>query len=57
MSLQENEYIGKINEDFGIKILVNKSMIIPQDLIGNKIQAKIIKANYKDNIITALFPI
>ncbi len=51
------EYIGKIRDNFGIKLLLNKPLPHPNDLIGSKIQAKIIKANYRDNILTAFFSI
>ncbi|MFX1311817.1 MAG: radical SAM protein [Promethearchaeota archaeon] len=50
-----NEFIGKINDNFGLKILLNKSIYNPQILIGKYIEVKIIKANYKDNILTSLF--
>ncbi|MFX0006558.1 MAG: radical SAM protein [Promethearchaeota archaeon] len=53
----EREYIGKIDNDFGIKLLLNKSIIPSEKIIGKEIQAKIIKANYKDNILTASFSI
>jgi len=53
----ENEYIGKINDNLGIKLLVNKRFFDFKNIIGKDIKAKIIKANYKDNILTALFPI
>jgi uncharacterized Fe-S cluster-containing radical SAM superfamily enzyme len=53
----EKEYIGKLNENSGIKILLNKHLLNSYDFIGKKIPAKIIKANYKDNILTALFSI
>ena len=53
----ENEYIGKINDNLGIKLLVNKRFFDFKDIIGKDIKAKIIKANYKDNILTAIFPI
>jgi len=49
----EKEYIGKINANFGIKVLLNKPIIQSEKLIGKDIVAKIIKANYKDNILTA----
>jgi uncharacterized Fe-S cluster-containing radical SAM superfamily enzyme len=51
------EFLGKITETNGIKILVKKSFDLKNDIIGQNIKAKIIKANYKDNIITASFPI
>jgi uncharacterized Fe-S cluster-containing radical SAM superfamily enzyme len=53
----ENEYIGKVNNTFGIKVLIKKSMVNLENLIGNQVVAKVIKANYKDNILTAVFPI
>jgi uncharacterized Fe-S cluster-containing radical SAM superfamily enzyme len=52
----ENEYIAKINDEIGIKILVNKQLFQSQNLIGKKIEVRIIKANYRDNILTAVFP-
>ena len=53
----ENEYIGKINNNFGIKLLISKRSLGFKNLIGKEVKAKIIKANYKDNILTAIFPI
>ncbi|MHA1932568.1 MAG: radical SAM protein [Promethearchaeota archaeon] len=53
----ENEYIGKINDNFGVKLLVNKRLGDFTNLIGKELTAKIIKANYKNNILTAIFPI
>jgi hypothetical protein len=53
----ENEYIGKINDNLGIKILAKKRSLGFMNLIGREVKAKIIKANYKDNILTAIFPI
>ena len=53
----KREYIGKIRDDFGIKILLNKPIIQAENLIGKKIQIEIIKANYRDNILTAYFSI
>lgn len=53
------EYIAKINDYLGIKILLNKHLTQSthsEDLIGKEIGVKVIKANYKDNIITAVFP-
>ncbi|MFX1447315.1 MAG: radical SAM protein [Promethearchaeota archaeon] len=51
-----NECIGKINDNLGIKILLKKPIIFSEELIGKDIVAKVIKANYRDNILTALFP-
>ncbi len=53
----ENEFIGRINDKFGIKILVNKRLLGDKNIVGKDIKAKIIKANYKDNILTAILPI
>jgi uncharacterized Fe-S cluster-containing radical SAM superfamily enzyme len=51
-----NECIGKINDTLGIKILLKKPIVFTEELIGKVIVAKIIKANYRDNILTALIP-
>ncbi|MFX0004011.1 MAG: radical SAM protein [Candidatus Hodarchaeota archaeon] len=53
----EKEYVGKISNNFGIKVLLNKPITQSEKLIGNDIKAKVIKANYKDNILTAFFSI
>ncbi|MFX1424940.1 MAG: radical SAM protein [Promethearchaeota archaeon] len=53
----KNEFIGKIDENYGIKVLVNEPSITSENIIGKTITARIIKANYKDNILTAVFPI
>ncbi len=53
----KNEFIGKINDNFGLKILLSRSISNPDNLIGKNIKVKIIKANYKDNILTSLFSI
>ncbi|MFW9894540.1 MAG: radical SAM protein [Candidatus Thorarchaeota archaeon] len=53
----ENEYIGKINNVLGIKVLVNKRTYKFDNILNKDIKAKIIKANYKNNILTAIFPI
>ena len=50
------ECIAKINEKQGIKLLLNKPFSYSDKLLGQEVKAKIIKANYKDNIITAFFP-
>ncbi len=51
-----NECIGQINKSLGIKILLKKPIVFSEELIGKEIVAKIIKANYRDNIVTALIP-
>ena len=53
----KREYIGKLNDNFGIKVLFNKPINHPEKLLGKDIRAKVIKANYKDNILTASFSI
>lgn len=52
----KNECIGKINDNQGIKIILKKPIEFSEELIGKVILAKVIKANYRDNILTALFP-
>ncbi len=52
----KRECIGKLNEDCAIKILLKRPLTFTRDMIGKKIKAKIIKANYKDNIMTAYVP-
>ena len=49
----ENECIGKINSEIGIKVLLKKPLTFSEELVGKKIKARVIKANYKDNIYTA----
>ena len=53
----KREYIGKIDDNNGIKVLLNKPIDQYEKFIGRYIKAKIIKANYKDNILTASFSI
>ncbi len=53
----KREYVGKLDHNLGIKILLNKPIIQSESFIGSNIHAKIIKANYKDNILTAFFSI
>ncbi|KKN35756.1 hypothetical protein LCGC14_0780360 [marine sediment metagenome] len=53
----EYEYIAKINDNFGVKLLVNKQIIRSEKIIGREIKVKILKVNLKDNILTAAFPI
>ena len=53
----KKEYIGKIGANLGIKVLLNKPIIDSEKIIGKDIKAKIIKANYRDNILTAFFSI
>ncbi len=51
-----NECIGKITNNIGIKVLLNRPFQYSDNLLGKEIEARVIKANYKDNIITAIFP-
>lgn len=53
----ERECLGRINEKLGIKILLKKPFKFTPELLGKKLTVKVIKANYRDNIITASFPI
>ncbi|MFX1391274.1 MAG: radical SAM protein [Promethearchaeota archaeon] len=53
----DREFIGKIDHNYGIKLLIDKPITYSEKLIGMEIEAKIIKANYKDNILTATFSI
>ena len=50
------ECIGKLDENSGIKILIGKPLTYSEKLIGKEVNVKVIKANYRDNIITATFP-
>jgi uncharacterized Fe-S cluster-containing radical SAM superfamily enzyme len=52
----DNEFIGKISKNVGIKILLHKKFQYSGNLIGKEVRVKIIKTNYKDNILTAIFP-
>ncbi|MBN1215102.1 MAG: radical SAM protein [Candidatus Lokiarchaeota archaeon] len=51
-----NEYIGKINEEFSTKILINKALDFSEDYIGKNINVKILKSSPNDNIITTFAP-
>ncbi|TFF88457.1 MAG: radical SAM protein [Promethearchaeota archaeon] len=51
------ECIGKINDRLGIKILLKRPFQFTPQLLGKKIEVKVIKANYRDNIITASYPL
>jgi len=52
----KNECIGKLRDNLGIKILLKKPLVFSEDLYGRELSVRILKANYKDNIITACFP-
>lgn len=53
----ENECIGKVNEEFGCKVLLNSPIKYTDALLGKEIDVKILKAKTKENLITAYFPI
>ena len=53
----ERECIGKITEEIGIKVLLQKPLKFTDNMIGSEINVKIIKANYKNNILTAKYPL
>ncbi|MFX1273995.1 MAG: radical SAM protein [Promethearchaeota archaeon] len=52
----KNECIGKLDENQGIKVLLKKPLTFSDNLIGKELTVRILKANYKDNIITAHYP-
>jgi len=52
----KNEVIGKIDENIGIKVLLIKPLTYSSNILGKFVKVKIIKASYRDNILTALFP-
>jgi uncharacterized Fe-S cluster-containing radical SAM superfamily enzyme len=53
----ENECIGKVNEEFGCKVLLNSPIKYTDALLGKEIDVKILKAKTTENLITAYFPI
>jgi uncharacterized Fe-S cluster-containing radical SAM superfamily enzyme len=53
----DNECIGKINEDFGCKVLLNSPITFTKDILGKQIDVKILKAKPTENLITGYFPI
>jgi len=53
----KHECIGKLDENTGIKILIRKPLTFSEEMIGKEIKVKVMKANYRDNIITASFPL
>lgn len=52
----KNEVIGKIDENNGIKVLLNKPLTYSSYLLGKNLKVKIINASYRDNVLTALYP-
>jgi len=52
----DKECIGKIGNNLGIKLLLKKPISFSDNLLGKEVNVKILKANYRDNIITAFFP-
>jgi hypothetical protein len=51
-----NECIGKLNDEFAAKVLLNAPLEFTSNLIGKEINAKVLKSNRKDNLITAFIP-
>jgi len=52
----DTEYIAKINENWAIKVLLNKSQIkIP--LLGKKVDIKVIKSKQRENLLTGFLKI
>ncbi len=52
----DTEYIAKINENWAIKVLLNKSQI-EMPLIGKKFDIKVIKSKQKENLLTGFINI
>jgi hypothetical protein len=52
----KNECIGKINDQFCTKILLNYPLEYSKDLLGKNIDVKILKAKNTENLITAYIP-
>lgn len=50
------EAIGKVNESFAIKVLLNSPVSSSSQVIGKDLKVKILRTSDKDNIITAFFP-
>ncbi len=53
----DNECIGRINEDFGCKILLNYPIRFSEAFLGKNIEVKVLKSKRTENLITAFFPI
>ncbi|MFO8019392.1 MAG: radical SAM protein [Promethearchaeia archaeon] len=51
-----NECIGKIDDSFGIKLLLRHPYTFRDQMKHKHVKARVIKANFKYNLITALFP-
>ena len=52
----KNECIGKINNQFCTKVLLNYPLEYSKDLLGKNIDVKILKAKNKENLITGYIP-
>jgi len=50
------ECIGKINEDFVVKILLNSPLEFSSQMVGKEIDVKILKSTRNDNLITTFVP-
>ncbi len=52
----KNECIGKINNQFCTKVLLNYPLEYSKDLLGKNIKVKILKAKNTENLITSYVP-
>ncbi|MBY8981597.1 MAG: radical SAM protein [Candidatus Lokiarchaeota archaeon] len=52
----KNECIGKINENYSTKILLNKPLAFSENYIGKNFDVKVLKSSSKDSIITSYTP-
>jgi hypothetical protein len=50
------EAIGKVDENFAIKVLLNSPVSSSSQVIGKDLKVRILRTSDKDNIITAFFP-
>lgn len=50
------ECIGKVDENFAVKVLLNSPLKFKSQLIGKVIDTKIIKSRSRDNLITSYLP-
>ncbi|TXT58282.1 MAG: Cyclic pyranopterin monophosphate synthase [Promethearchaeota archaeon] len=52
----QNEAIGKINDQFAAKVLLNSPVTSSTQVMEKEIKVKILRTSPRDNIITAFFP-
>ncbi|MBY9005595.1 MAG: radical SAM protein [Candidatus Lokiarchaeota archaeon] len=52
----KNECIGKINEEFSTKILLNNPLEFSESYVGKHLKVKVLKSSSNDNIITTYTP-